>query len=348
MGPIRGFGLVELMVALTIALLMALAIGEIYVVMRRGEHTITHLSQLQESARFIADRIKRDVRMAGYYGGTYQRWNVRQTSVGTFQLPVSAATECFQASDANVSFRWAVPITTVGAGDVPPKIYGSDTVAPFTNCLSGALDAGSDILAVHYAAPTALAAAGLTGKKYYIQSSILSIFGFYCGEGKSGNGCLPADTPPAITGTEYYELTSRVYYVRSYARTEGDGISTLMVSWLADGSVQREPLVEGVSVFQVSYGTDESGDGVVDRYQDATTLGNLSAANVARWNRVKTVSVTFVLRSLEPDRARLEASPDPVVYTVDGTNYSVDGRYLSRRYQVTAALRNPSDRAGGV
>lgn len=346
---VTGFGLVELMVALTIGLLMALAIGEIYVVMRRGEHTLNHLSHLQENARFIAEQIKRDVRMAGYYGGTYQRWNTGETTAPGFQLP-ALSSECFKATDAGVSFRWAAPLAPVGT-QTPPKVYGSDTSAPFAGCLSGPLNANSDVLSVHYAGPTPVAVSYLDGKengRYFLQSSILQVFGFFCPAGKTGAGCLPPDVPATITGTEYYPLVSRVYYVRDYAREPGDGIPTLMVSSLEGSVVQRQPLVEGVAVFQVLYGLDDNGDGVIDRYRDAAGLGNLTAARLADWNRVKTLSVSFVLRGLEPDRSRLQTNPAPVTYAIGGTGYTVDGRYLSRLYQVTAALRNPSDRAGGV
>jgi hypothetical protein len=315
--------------------------------MRRGEHTLDHLSNLQESARFISERVKRDVRMAGYYGGNYQRWNTSQSAAVDFQLPVSTS-ECFQASDTGVSFRWATPLMTVDDSQVPPKVYGADTTAPFGKCLSGPLSAASDVLSVHYGGPTALTIPDLREKKYFIQSSLTRVFGFYCGPGKSGAACLPADVPPSIVGTEYYEFVSRLYYVRDYARTAGDGIPTLMVTWLSGNSVQSQPLVEGVAVFQVLYGLDDNGDGTIDRYQNAAGIGNLSANNIANWNRVKTVSVSFVLRSLEPDRSRLESNPDPVLYAIDGIDYAVDGRYMSRLYKITVALRNPSDRADGV
>lgn len=345
LSPGQGFGLIELMVALAVGLLIALAIGEIYLAMRRGQQTTDHLGELQEGARFISEQLKRDVRMAGYFGGTYQKWNSKESTVAAFQAP-AISKECFLASTAGVSFRWAVPITTVGSGDGPPKVYGSDTLAPFTNCVSGTLSTASDILSVHYAGPRALAISELKGPGYFLQTSITGIFGFFCPSGSSGSACLPPDIPAAAAGTEYYPLVSRLYYVRTWARKDGDGIPTLMVTELSGAAISTQPLVEGVAVFQLLYGFDSNGDGEVDNYQSATELGDLSATNIANWNRVKTVEAWFVLRSVDQDASRLNSQDK--VYAIGANNFTVDGRYMSRLYKITAALRNPGDRAGGV
>jgi len=66
--PVRGFSLVELMVALTIGLLIIAAIGRIFFSSRSTYQTDEGLARLQENARFALDSLQRDIRLAGYYG----------------------------------------------------------------------------------------------------------------------------------------------------------------------------------------------------------------------------------------------------------------------------------------
>lgn len=346
----RGFGLSEMMIAMTIGLMLVLAMTEVYVVMTRGEQSLAGLSHLQDSARFASERIRRDLRMAGFYGGTYQRWNLEETADADFQLPALAG-ECFQANNAQASFRWATPITRVGIGLVPPAAYGWELAAgPFTNCVTagGGLAANSDVLAIHLAGPDEVTLAELAGGRYYVQSSILEVFGFFCPVGNSGAACVPADTPAAITGTAFYELVSRVYYVRPFARAAGDGIPTLMMTELQGNTIVSQPLVEGVEVFRVLWGLDSIGDGNVDRYLTASEIGDLNVGNVPEWLRTKSAIVSLVVRTPNMDPSRLTDDPADRVFTIGGIDYAVDGRFMSRLYEVSAALRNPGHRGGGI
>lgn len=341
-----GFSLVELLVALSVGLLVALAAGGVYLTLRNGEHTLDNLSDLQQGARFITERLKRDVRMAGYFGNTYQNWNLRQSGDSAFQLPVASG-ECFQAGDPGAAFRWAVPLSLATNGETPPGVYGADSAAPFTGCIDAtALSADSDVLSLHYLGPDSVDPTALAAPAYYVQSSLGGLFGFFCTGSRSGTACLPSDIPPAGIDTRYYPLVSRLYYVRRWARSDGDGIPTLMVTELSGSTVQTQPLVEGVAVFQVLYGIDDNDDGSIDRYLPAAAIGDLGVDHLARWNRVKTVSVWFVLRGTAPDPSRVSSTDR--TYTLAGNSYRVDGRYMSRDYHTTIALRNPRDRAGGI
>jgi type IV pilus assembly protein PilW len=65
---IRGFSLVELMVALTIGLLLTIAVAQLFVGSRRSYAATDDVARMQENMRFAHDVLSRTIRMAGYMG----------------------------------------------------------------------------------------------------------------------------------------------------------------------------------------------------------------------------------------------------------------------------------------
>jgi prepilin-type N-terminal cleavage/methylation domain-containing protein len=64
----RGVTLIELMVALVLALLIIAAVGYVYLQGSQGFRVQDSQSRMQEDARFIIDTVGRDVRVAGAFG----------------------------------------------------------------------------------------------------------------------------------------------------------------------------------------------------------------------------------------------------------------------------------------
>jgi type IV pilus assembly protein PilW len=62
----RGFTLVELMVAVTIGLLLTVAVAQLFVGSRRSYATSDDLSRMQENMRYAHDVLSRTIRMSGY------------------------------------------------------------------------------------------------------------------------------------------------------------------------------------------------------------------------------------------------------------------------------------------
>src|SRR3990172_2134951 len=69
-GKLKGFSLVEMMVALTIGLIILAAISYIFVASRLTYSTQDNLSRLQENARFAVHYLTRDIHLAGFAGCT--------------------------------------------------------------------------------------------------------------------------------------------------------------------------------------------------------------------------------------------------------------------------------------
>lgn len=64
----EGFALVELMVALTLGLLLSLALIQIFLSAKDTYQSQTASAQLQEDARFVLNKLAQDIRMVGTFG----------------------------------------------------------------------------------------------------------------------------------------------------------------------------------------------------------------------------------------------------------------------------------------
>lgn len=64
----NGFGLIELMVAMTLGLLMSLALVQLFISSKDTYLSQTASANLQEDARFVLNKVAQDVRMVGTFG----------------------------------------------------------------------------------------------------------------------------------------------------------------------------------------------------------------------------------------------------------------------------------------
>ena len=64
----RGFGLIELMIAMTLGLILVLGVSQIFLSSKRSFVVQQQLAAMQENARFVLTRVSRDVRQVGMFG----------------------------------------------------------------------------------------------------------------------------------------------------------------------------------------------------------------------------------------------------------------------------------------
>lgn len=64
----RGFGLVEVMIAVTLGIVIILGITQIFASAKQSYMTQDAASRLQEDARYVLSRMVQDIRMAGMFG----------------------------------------------------------------------------------------------------------------------------------------------------------------------------------------------------------------------------------------------------------------------------------------
>ena len=70
---VRGFTLVEMMIAMTLGLIVLAGVGWVYFGTMRTYRTHDGLSRMQEGARYAFELISHDLRMAGVAGCSTRR-----------------------------------------------------------------------------------------------------------------------------------------------------------------------------------------------------------------------------------------------------------------------------------
>ena len=139
-----------------------------------------------------------------------------------------------------------------------------------------------------------------------------------------GNEPMPlACQAQAAPHPEYAQIYN-TFYVATVA-----GVPNLLCA----GSRSTTPLevAEGVEAMQLAYGLDQNADGTVDNYLDAAAV---KLAN--RWDQVRTIKASLLLRSREPVFNTAESR----TYTLLGTDYSRNDRYQRTVHTAVIYLRN--------
>ncbi|TVP89739.1 MAG: prepilin-type N-terminal cleavage/methylation domain-containing protein [Pseudomonadaceae bacterium] len=112
----RGFGLVELMIALTLGLVLVLGVVQVFVASNRTFNVQQHASALQEDARFVLSRLSSELRMVNMYG-----------CLNLSRLPQSIQDDLPGAFDNPIGYAGGV--LTVITADPNNQVFVSNTTA---------------------------------------------------------------------------------------------------------------------------------------------------------------------------------------------------------------------------
>lgn len=315
-----GFGLAELMIAMTLGLVLLGGIGYVYIGSRGAFRTTDNLSRLQENARYALDMMSRDIRMAGYVG-------------------------C-----GNMA---SIPVHTIANPPVPPMapgnaLIGYDNGAGWANPSTVARAAG-DVVSVMGAFSSGV---NLTGN-LAPQNSNVQINGnpdaFQAGDVLVITNCVNADVVKATTvstgsGTTVtiahsnssntgnrigvYGPDAFVMRMNQYSYFIGTNPAGNRSLYRVGLNGNAEELVENVWDMQFRYGLDTNNDGAVDSY--SYTPGN--------WAQVVSVKVSLLMRS--PDD-NLSTSTQSITFDNGTTGtFTAPDRRLYQVYSATVGVRN--------
>lgn len=336
----RGLTLVELLVAVALSVLVALAAVSALVVSRRGFTTVDAASELRDNARFSAALLQRLTAQAGFLDSEYAGKRRDLANLGPMMPNVTVPPFIQGFNNALISDA-ANPL-------------GTSTNDSRTAACNSAVGGGcSDILVVRYQAqaiPWPLGAAS--------SPSDLSVI-----------DCRGQPIPVAPRSRD--ERGVSIFYV---AEQRGE-LALMCLSGLEiinlDGTstvVQYEPptaawyppvaIAQGVESFQVLYGTDgligglpgaapalAAADSVPDSYLRADQMVDpTTPANTNRnWRRVRSVRIGMVLRG--PTGSQQEsANTDPLYPFGRAGGASGPGTAMSRPDDGGTAYVPPSDR----
>ncbi|WP_269619505.1 PilW family protein [Zhongshania sp. BJYM1] len=297
----RGFGLVELMISVTLGLFLSTAVIQVFLATNSSSKVQDSLAQIQENARFAMRFIGKEIRMAGYMGcSSIGNINVNVIAVPANTVDFSLATALVGEDD-------------VAAGNALGAIVGSD-ILHIKKASENDINVTGNMNTVNANLQIENNSLGFVTGDYVMVSDCLNadVFRIVNNPGNNGNGnaatTLTHSNGQGLnssnnlsklyqTDAEVFSFESVDYFVRDTGRDTAGGrpINALYMRRLIAGSggaiSAATELVEGVENMQLTYGVDTNGDRAVDEYQ--------SGAAVADWTDVLSVRISLQMVASE-------------------------------------------------
>lgn len=367
----RGFTLIEMLVATTLGLLLLAGLGTLFVSTSRSYRENDLVAGMQDQARFAMATLSRDLSLAGYWGGMMGYDGIvpnlsneatdDDQSRATVGLPASS--DCGPVG-RTWTFNTAFPLEFRNQ-DASGSISGQ------WNCIAQAR-AGTDALAMRHVSGQ------VTGQMTSGDSDVtLRAFHFYLQtNGTLGTltrwGAVAKATPdaleqPSLAPMTFHRYYPRIYFVRDWSLTRGDGVPTLCRKELCPSGFSSnsdpelatcgsgpanavgyysECIAEGVEDLQLVWGLDNLNDNdeTVDHYSTSP-----SGAEIAQ--QARTVQVHMLVRSRRSDGQHLDRktyqladkgpfTPANVVDAVGTPGDQQTRQFYRRAYSTTVQLRN--------
>src|SRR6516165_9734189 len=244
---LRGYTIIEMMVAVTISLIILAALVTLFAGNSRQRAQIALTNQQTENGRYALQIIGDDLRDAGYFA-TFNPGTVTAPNAQLI-VPVALPDPC------------ATDVPTLNNA-VAIAVQGYDDGANAPACLPADLRAGTDIVVVRRASTCAVGAAGCdpqaAGDIYLQTSGCTAEFAagnYYALD--SNTAALNLHRKDCVTAGLLYQYRTHIYFVANNDKAN-DGIPTLK-RWelgVAGQPGTIVPLVEGIEDLQIEYGLD--------------------------------------------------------------------------------------------
>ena len=321
----RGVTLVELMVALALGLLITVAMLKVYVDASRMYRFNEGLARVQENGRFALEFIRRDARVAGFWGCYSDAPLTNQISATSDAWLDVAAGHITGTNDDGLNSADSITFRSA---------TGSGTLVNTT------MTAASDSVSVDSVATITSGMAALISD--CDNGDIFQVTGI---SGTSVAHAAGTNTNTSANLSKTYASGSRVYQAQQSTFCIALGADPLQPSLRrltnpTSGQTcasNGDELIEGVENMQILYGEDTdadsegaNGDGTANRY---VPIGTASLDI----DRVVSVRLSLLARSLNNN---LTTEPSP--YTFNGTAVTpgATDKYLRKVFTTTITLRN--------
>ena len=265
-----GMSMVELMIAMLLAMVLA---GSIITVFVNNSHSFKqdeNILRMQDDARYALREIAFDISMAGHYAELLVPSSV--TPDGSLAI----VTDCGPAGQD----KWMYRTTQVGTGDSFSMVGIDNATGAAASAVHSCIDngeflSGTDVVSVKRVAgsPAGVTRAG----SIYLRTN--GIVGLLYRAPFPATPLVPVPAPVAD-----WEFRPRVYFVRQYANTPGDGIPTLCRKVLGGvgPSMITECIATGIENLQIEYGIDTTSNGNPNVFLSSPTLAQMQGVVSAR------------------------------------------------------------------
>lgn len=317
-----GFGLIEIMIAMTLGLLLLGGIGYVYLGSSAAFRTTDNLSRIQENARYALEVMSRDIRMAGYVGCG----NIAAMTVKTIASPPVPA---MSVNNALIGYDngsgWTNPSTV-------PRVAG-DVLSIMAAFGSGATLAGnlrpSNANVQINGNPNGFKQGDVLVVTDCANADVFKVTNL---PGSSGTVTLTHGSGSnSGNRTGIYGSDAFVMRVDQYSYFIGNNAAGNRSLYRVGYDANAEELVENVHDMQLRYGLDTNDDGTTDSY--SATPGN--------WTQVVSVTINLLMRSPDNNVATAAQSVTFNNSTFNASAAAVADR--KRLYQVfasTVSVRN--------
>ena len=314
----HGVTLVELMVALAIGLIATAAMLKVYIDASRIYRFNDELARLQENSRFALEFIRRDARVAGFWGCNSDAEPYNGISATSDAYIDVAAGHITGTSDDGLNSADSITFrSATGSG------------APVTVNMSGT----DDNITVD--SPLVVGKAALISDCE--RSDLFQVTGNDGAVLKHGVGAntLPDLKNPYAAGARVYEARETTYCIANGTGKDKDGnrIPSLRRAYgkgSASACENGDELLEGIEDMQILYGEDTDADGTANRYV-AINDGELQK------NRIVSVRISLLMRSINNN---LTTEPSPYTFNGNTVTPGTTDKYLRKVFSTTVALRN--------
>jgi Tfp pilus assembly protein PilW len=314
-----GLSLIELMVSILLGVILSSGIIAVYLESKRNYAAEEELARIQENGRFALDLLKRELSMAGFYGGYFLADDLPAATVDT---------DC--ASD------WAlnvVPAIEVFNGKTETDLITSEGTDLSAVCIDSAdWKSGTDVFTIKRTAARATVYEGalVNGAQLDPNEWYLKVESY--GDTKEWFNESSFDPFDPNDAVEYWEIYAKIFYIK---QENADDIPTLCVKSLgSDGMTRDQCLVEGIEDMQIEFGVDTNGDAVPNTY--TPDPNDVSVAVTARiYLLVRSLGELYSTENINAKKYQLGLDAS-APFTPTGS----EQRYLRQIFSTTVLVRN--------
>ncbi len=324
---VKGFNLVELMIAMVIGLVLFAGVMSIFVGMRTTTAETSSYGELQENGRFAISVLTNDLLNQNFWGDF-----VGEVNTNSFVVPATQPTnDCVGGGVNNATFPqdngsyrtiWG---QTIQANALDP--LGCFVMPANTQTM-----VDSDV--IQFKRVIASPVTALRQGNYYLTTN--SAEGAIFKEGA---------TVPVIENSRLWEYQHHVYYVRQDI-VGNNTVPVLMQGRLQNGQLNFTPVIDGIERIRFMYGIDTTAEpssasyGVVDAFIPANTMPDSFWDNSSD-SRILAVKVFVLAREIQPDLTYQNTN----TYNLGGVSFTPNDNFRRLLFSSTITLYNNEIRA---
>jgi len=331
-GRMRGFTLIELMIAMVIGLVLMTGVVSVFIASSNSYQRLQGLASIQERGRIAVQILQNSIQVAGYTGC---RKDITLTNVLSnntdYALDFTQPIEGFDAT--GTANTWS----PVMEATIPsPQWAGGDVLT-----VRGPVGGGVALTAT-MASPNAII--NVPAGSPFAQDDLLLLVSCQ-GDGvifeKTNTAGTTINHTPAgrnSTGNlgDAYEAGSMIIKmaVTSFFVRDSSAIAGTRALWMKESEDAAQALIEGVDGMEILYGVTRNTDTSANQY---LTAAQVNAGTL--WGSVVNMRIALLVASLNPTVKQLNTT----VYSLLGVNYpAFNDLYQRRVFTTTITLRNRS------